>query len=230
MTRTNLPEARAWVDSNLEPLIRKSIPEGINPPASQLPRRLDKPVYSASSQSYADALKKQYSLLSNATTHDNDNSRPPRKRQAAVIDYDSDTSTDATTATTSNNSNGSNQNKVTHHADNKPNTEYATELLSIKQELAELRTMITTAADQFKQAIAALATNATNQSQSSHAMDTEVETSQPTHHKTKNTTDLADVIQDLKYELAQIIIETRAVFEQQLFRAANIKNHPSSVT
>jgi len=229
MTKTNLPEARAWVDSKLEPLIRKSIPEGINPPASQLPRRLDKPMYSAMSQSYADALKKQYSLLSNATTNESDNTRPPRKRQAAVIDYDSDTSTDATNVTTSNNSNGSNQNKMTHNADNKPNKEYATELISIKQELTKLRTMMTTAVDQLT-AIATLATKATNQSQSSNAMDTEVETSQPNHHKTKNTTDLADVIQDLKYELAQIIIETRAVFEQQLLRAANIKNHPSSVT
>jgi len=37
MTRPNLPEARAWMDTNLEPMIRKSIPEGIDPPASQLP-------------------------------------------------------------------------------------------------------------------------------------------------------------------------------------------------
>jgi len=37
-TKPNLPEARAWIDANLEPLIRKSIPEGIDPPASQLPR------------------------------------------------------------------------------------------------------------------------------------------------------------------------------------------------
>ncbi len=36
-TRPNLPEACTWMDTNLEPMIRKSIPEGIDPPASQLP-------------------------------------------------------------------------------------------------------------------------------------------------------------------------------------------------
>ena len=36
-TRPNLPEAHAWMDTNLELMIRKSIPEGIDPPASQLP-------------------------------------------------------------------------------------------------------------------------------------------------------------------------------------------------
>ena len=87
--------------------------------------------------------------------------------------------------------------------------------------------MLTTAVEQFKTAIATLATN---KPQRSDAMDTEVETSSKHHNTTKNTTDLADVIQDLKYELATIITETRAVFEQQLFRAATITNRPSSVT
>jgi len=98
-TKPNLPEARAWIDANLEPMIRKSIPEGIDPPSSQLPRRLDKPVYSASSKSYADALKQQFSLASTATTATVDNKCPPRKRQVAIIDYDSDNSTEAATAT-----------------------------------------------------------------------------------------------------------------------------------
>jgi len=79
MTKTNLPEARAWIDTNLEPLIRKSIPEGIDPPSSQLPQRLNKPVYSASSKTYADVLKQRFSLAPNATTSATDNIRPPRK-------------------------------------------------------------------------------------------------------------------------------------------------------
>jgi len=78
-TKPNLPEAREWVDNNLEPLIRQSIPAGINPPTSQLPRRLDKPVHSASSQSYANVLKKQFSLAPNAMTATTDNNCPPRK-------------------------------------------------------------------------------------------------------------------------------------------------------
>ncbi len=103
-TKTNLPEAREWIDDNLEPMIRRSIPPGVDPPPSSLlPRRLDKPVYSATSQSYADILKKQFSLAPNATTDTADHNRPPRKRQATKLDYDSDTSSDTpslTTATT----------------------------------------------------------------------------------------------------------------------------------
>jgi len=37
MTKSNLPEACAWMDNNLESLIRQSIPAGITPPTSQLP-------------------------------------------------------------------------------------------------------------------------------------------------------------------------------------------------
>jgi len=156
MTKPNLPEARAWIDTNLEPLIRQSIPEGIDPPSSQLPRQLDKSVYSVSSKSYANVLKKQLSLASNATTMAVDNTRPPRKRQAAVIDYDYDMSTNVTDATTSNNSNGNNQSTTKHQAETKSSKEYAAELISIKQELTELRTMITTAVEQFKTAIATI--------------------------------------------------------------------------
>jgi len=36
-TKSNLPAARAWVDANLEPMVRKSIPPGIDPPSSLLP-------------------------------------------------------------------------------------------------------------------------------------------------------------------------------------------------
>jgi len=57
----------------LELLIRQSIPEGIDLPSSQLPCRLDKPVYSASSKSYANVLKQQFSLVSNMTTSAVDN-------------------------------------------------------------------------------------------------------------------------------------------------------------
>ena len=214
----------------MEPLIRQSIPEGIDPPASQLPRRLDKPVYLASSKSYADVLKKQFSHTPNSTTTATDTSRPPRKRQAAVIDYDSDSSTHATETTMSTNSNGSTQSNTKQPTANTTSNESAAELLSIKQELTALRTMITTAVEQFKAAIATLATATPTQSPMSTAMDTEVDTSTMHHHNTKTNTDLADVIQDLKYEIATIITETQAMFQQQLFCAGHQPNHPSSVT
>jgi len=65
-TKSNLPKARKWIDDNLEQLICKSIPQGIDPPTSLLPRRLDKPVYTTTSQTYADMLKKQFSLETNS--------------------------------------------------------------------------------------------------------------------------------------------------------------------
>jgi len=37
-TKSNLPVTCTWLDENLEPMIRKSIPLGINPPSSCLPR------------------------------------------------------------------------------------------------------------------------------------------------------------------------------------------------
>jgi len=36
--KTNLPEARLWIDANLEQMVQKSIPSGLDPPSSLLPR------------------------------------------------------------------------------------------------------------------------------------------------------------------------------------------------
>jgi len=44
-TKPNLQAARAWIDTNLESMVRKSIPPGIDTPSAILPRRLDKPVF-----------------------------------------------------------------------------------------------------------------------------------------------------------------------------------------
>jgi len=225
-TKSNLPQAREWLDTNLESLIRKSIPAGIEPLPSQLPRRLDKPVYSASSKSYADVVKKQFSLSSNAPTTNADNNRPPWKQQAAIIDYDSDQSSDITAQTVGTTSNT--QSSMHHHNATNNKTPECTELSAIKKELADLRIMITNAVDQFKSAIATLTT--TTQSRQSNDMDTKVETSTACNHTTTTSTDLAAVIQDLKYEIATIITEMRALFQQQLFRATNNKSHSSSVT
>jgi len=78
-TRPSLPDACAWIDANLELMIWKSIPPGIDPPSSQLPCRLDKPVYLATSHTDADILKKQFSLAPNASSTVNDNTCPPHK-------------------------------------------------------------------------------------------------------------------------------------------------------
>jgi len=52
-TQTNLPEAHAWIDTNLELMIQKSIPLGIDPPSSLLLHQLNRPVYLATSHTYA---------------------------------------------------------------------------------------------------------------------------------------------------------------------------------
>jgi len=67
-TKNNLPEAHEWLNANLEPMMQKSIPQGINPPASLLPRHLDKPMHSETSQTYADILKRQFSRAPQAPT------------------------------------------------------------------------------------------------------------------------------------------------------------------
>jgi len=226
-TKHNLPEAREWVDTHLEPLICQSIPAGIDPSPSQLPRRLDQPMHSASSQSYADVLKKPFSLAPNAMTANNDNNRPPRKRQAAsIIDYDSDTSTAATstitTATTSNPS------QCYSHLtkDTTPPHDYANELQSIKMEIQALKTMISNAVTLFKSTIASV----TEQRSKSSDTDTNADAPLAPHNNNLMSHDLGAIIQDLKYEIATIITETRAMFEQQLLLATHNKCPPSAVT
>jgi len=76
-TKPNLPTARAWIDANLEPMIRKSIPPDIEPPPSHaLPRRLDKPVHTETGHTYAEILKQQFSLTPTETTTNTNTNRP----------------------------------------------------------------------------------------------------------------------------------------------------------
>jgi len=77
--KNNLPEACEWLDTNLEPMMRKSTPPGISPPAALLPRHLDKPMHSKTSQMYADILKRQFSWVLMTTTTDAANNQPPQK-------------------------------------------------------------------------------------------------------------------------------------------------------
>jgi len=99
-TKSNLLEARDWIDANLERLVRKSIPPEVNPSSSFLLRRLDKPVYTKMSQTYADIFKKQFLLTLTPTTTETDNNRPPRKWQAKILDYASDQATNPPTTAT----------------------------------------------------------------------------------------------------------------------------------
>ncbi len=208
-TKSNLPEAREWIDMNLEAMIRKSIPQGIDPLPSSFPRRLDKPLPSETSQTYADILKKQFSLDATKTPLDTTNNRPPCKRQAAaIIDYDSDCSPEvhANLTPTATNQSG--------HATNTPVTpnpiDYAAELRALKTEIADLRTIITSAVAQMKSAVASLPLQSTNTSN-----DMETEHDQEPYNPRQSVLEIQDCVNDLKHDIATFVIETKVLFHQQ---------------
>jgi len=234
-TKSNLPEARAWFDTNLEALIRKSIPVDVEQSVAKLPRRLDKPVFSASSLTYADALKKQFSLVSTAAHSTTDHTRPPRKRQAAIIDYDSDQSSSA--AHLSNSAETLAEKTSTNLPDRSPNsppattatnTDYANELLSIKKEISELKALITTVVEQFTTAIASLPAPSSSPP-SSNDMDTTVDTPTASQNPTPNPSDLTAVINELKHELAAFVTETRAMLQPRQFPPIQMTPMPPSI-
>jgi len=230
-TKHNLPEARTWFDTNLETLIRKSIPVDTDPLVAQLPRRLDKPVFSKASISYADALKKQFSLVSTKAHSTNDHTRPPRKRQAAIIDYDSDQSSPATYSSTpvdKKSTSPQDRNSNSAPATTATTTDYANELLSIKKEISELKALITTVVEQFTTAIASLPAPPSSPS-SSNDMDTTVDTPTASQNPTPNPPDLTDVINELKHELAAFVTETRAMLQPRHFQPVPIIPMPPSI-
>jgi len=229
-TKSNLPAARAWIDENLEAMVRKSIPPGIDPPSSLLPRRLDKPVYTAASQSYADILKKQFSLAPDSTTT-TDNLRPPKKRQATVIDYDSDQSADATpvdkhaipqqpiaTATpgyamelSSIKTEISQLKAIITTAVPAPTTkvDYAAELQIIKTELATLRTLITSAVEQMTSTVESI-----KPTTPAPAREMELDDDLSTERSKETTPELSDLISELKTDIANIAVEMREKFKE----------------
>jgi len=206
-TRSNLSEARKWIDEHLQPLIRKSIPTGIDPPAL-LPHRLDKPVYTVSSQTYADILKRQFSLTSTTTSTTATQNQPSRKRQATILDYEMDPQSEYPPLAT---------NKAPSHATPTP-VDYAADLTALKQDLQSLRTLITTAVTQLKTEIASLHVTPV-----SHAMETDSD------HPTDQTPEIQELIADLKHDIATIAIEMRTKFAQIADLQSDIaliKSHP----
>jgi len=189
-TKSNLLEARAWIDANLERLIHKSIPPDIDQPSSHLPRCLDKPVYLAMSQTYADIFKKQFLLASTPTTHATDNNRPPHKRQAKILDYNSDQSTGLPTTTS--NSNSSTCTLLPPGNLTAAMVDYMTELVSLKTELQPLHTLIMTAVVQLKTEIASL-----HVTRMASDMETEAENSLTATNPHPTTNELSNLMAEL---------------------------------
>ncbi len=109
------------------------------------------------------------------------------------------------------------------------------ELLSLKTEIVQLKTTIMTAVQQIVKAVASL--HATQWQPQSNAMEAEIETSTSDvkglteHHNNKqHTLNLAALVQDLKYEIATIVTEMRALFKQQVILAQNNNSPASFVT
>jgi len=233
--RSTLPEARKWIDENLQRLILKSLPPGTDPPESSLPRRLDKPVITATSQTYADILKKQFNLAPtrNDTTPTNAPTRPARKRQATLIDYDSDNSADypplsvnQVDRTSNNNANSNNNLPPSSSTSNLSSIDmkYATELQSLKNEIQTLRTLLTNTVDQIKSEIASVfasipvkPSTSNTETLTSSNMETEVES--PT------TTDLSDLIAGLKHDIATKLDISDLIIDLKS-DIALIKSHP----
>jgi len=219
-THNNLNEARAWIDANLAQIIRKSIPDGIEPPSSLLPRRLDKPVYTATSLTYADILKKRISLDTTPTTTPvTVNNRPPRKRQATLINYDSDDSA-ASTAINAVPNNSSTNSTVSTPGAMAPPLDYAAELVSLKNEILSLRSIITEVVAQLS-AIASAPTQsieAPPATQVSNAMETEV-------NSFETKLDISDLIANLKKDIVtQLDISDLLIALKS--DVAIIKSHP----
>jgi len=219
-TKSNLPAARTWIDKNLEKMIRKSIlPDVELPPSSLLLHRLDKPMHMAVSHSYANILKQQFSLAPNATTASTAPNWPPHKRQATQLDYDSDQSAKASTSTTT--TVGLNKpsaapipQATTRMTETTQNTN-STELLTIKDEIQQLKTILATAVAQITQALASLPNNNCTSS-SDDDMDTDATTQKHGPDSNNPTTlDLLAIINELKNEILNFTQETREIVQTQ---------------
>jgi len=216
-TRHNLPAARDWINENLKPMVHQSIPLDLNPPAGLLPCHLDKPTYTAASQSYADILKKQFSIASTTSATTTDITRPPCKRQATKLDYDSDTPDDrpqsmTITASSTNGATSTQQTNSQPTPTTTNTTTYAAELWSLKAKIDSLKAVIAMAVEQFKSAVNSLTANPPQPAP--YAMETDAETTSADTNPNQIHTEIPSLNHDLKHEIATFVIETRALLRQ----------------
>jgi len=178
-------------------------------PSSSLPCQLDKPMHSKMSQTYANILKKQFSLALTPTPPDAANNHPPRKWQVAILDYDLDCSTDLPATTVA--STSSIQSCPSTTTPTKPiSIDYAAKVLLLKTEIADLQTIITSAVAQIKSAFASLPMQCTS---TSNDMETEAEMETTT--SCQSVLDIQDLVTKFKHDIATFVIEMKAMFIQQ---------------
>ena len=239
-TRANLPDARKWIDDNLHLLIGKSLPPGSDTPLSLLPRRLDKPTFTKTTTTYADMLKRQFSLDTKISATDENHNRPPRKRHASFLDYATDPSTEfPPLAPPAPNNPSTTVSETTTHAST-TTVNYAAELQLIKTELASLRTLINAAVEQMKRAVESITTTApapisNPPTPPTNAMDiddehTSVHRPAPNIVTTNKTPDISATIAELQKDIEQLSRETQEFTQQKLQTTANRNLHQSPVT
>jgi len=156
-----------------------------------------------------DILKKQFSLASTPTTPATLNNRPPHKWQATLLEYDLDVPAPI-----------AGQTQVTHPCTMPQSTvttttvDYATKLMSIKAELKSLHTTMTDAMEQIQQAIASI--NTTSAAHSSQ-METDADSMDclPATNHQPTTTELLDIMAELRHDIATIVLESQALSQQQ---------------
>jgi len=239
-TRANLPDARKWIDDNLHLLIGKSLPPGSDTPLSLLPRRLDKPTFTKTTTTYADMLKRQFSLDTKISATDENHNRPPRKRHASFLDYATDPSTEfPPLAPPAPNNPSTTVSETTTHAST-TTVNYAAELQLIKTELASLRTLINAAVEQMKRAVESITTTApapisNPPTPPTNAMDiddehTSVHRPAPNIVTTNKTPDISATIAELQNDIEKLTRETQEFTQQKLQTKANCNLHQSPVT
>jgi len=170
------------------------------------------------------------------TTSNTTNNRPPCKHQATILDYDLDQSAEYPQLSTTNiiNSPSSPSTLTAAMISTMMTTGYASELLSLKTDINQLKTIITNAVEQIMNAIASL--QATNSRVMSSAMDMDVEISMNVnapnepHNHHHDQLDLPAIIKEIKTDIATITQEMRAMFQNYLPPKSNTSTPSSLVT
>jgi len=184
-------------------------------------------VYTTTTHTYADILKQQFSLAPNSMLTTTTSSKPPCKQQATLLDYDSDQLTEFTSTPTTNPSTGTGTTTNNPTTPVTPIPVFATELMSLKNELTQLKEVIATAVMWIKDAITALLD--TNQTTTSYDTTTDADQTMDSAPAADQLTPLniQSFITDLKHKLATLFLETHAMIQQQSLPTPTTKHLPS---
>jgi len=163
----------------------------------------------ASSQTYAEIFKKQFSLATAPSMSTATQQQPSCKRHATLLAYDADPQLDYPPLAPT----------------NAPTTvtaipvDYRAKMEALKQDLQSLRTLINTAVAQLKQDIASI--QVFKVTHTSNDMETDLEPS------LAPTPAIPELIAELKHDIATVVIKMRAKFAQLSPTMKHIQQAPT---